>query len=204
LTWQVPRAGRLPRRAGRISSWTWWPWSSSTPAGWLRWRAGRKQARPAGPDLLLAAPRRQVLRILALTWLTGAFSVPASREAEVAGGSAGSCAPNRLGAVAGPDPAREGCLRYDGRSSHAGRVGRIPRPGSSWPAPAVRCQVAYRRNLVHRPSAARRLAGPGRVDISAAVNRSFERLGWGTEVRRPASARLDGCRRDGRPSGEVR
>jgi anti-sigma B factor antagonist len=39
---------------------------------------GRKQARHAGGDLLLAAPRHQVLRVLTLTRLTGVFLVHAS------------------------------------------------------------------------------------------------------------------------------
>jgi len=39
---------------------------------------GRKQARHAGGDLLLAAPRYQVLRVLTLTRLTGVFPVHAS------------------------------------------------------------------------------------------------------------------------------
>jgi anti-sigma B factor antagonist len=38
----------------------------------------REQARQAGGDLLLAAPRRQVRRVLALTGLAGVFSVHAS------------------------------------------------------------------------------------------------------------------------------
>jgi anti-sigma B factor antagonist len=41
---------------------------------------GRKQARHAGGDLLLAAPRQQVLRVLALTRLIEAFPVHASVE----------------------------------------------------------------------------------------------------------------------------
>ena len=40
----------------------------------------RVQARQAGGDLLLAAPRRQVRRILALTGLAGVFTVRASAE----------------------------------------------------------------------------------------------------------------------------
>jgi len=46
----------------------------------------RKHARQAGGDLLLAAPQRQVLRILALTRLIDVFSVHAC--AEEAAGSA--------------------------------------------------------------------------------------------------------------------
>lgn len=39
---------------------------------------GRRHARRAGGDLLLAAPRHQVLRVLTLTRLTGVFPVHAS------------------------------------------------------------------------------------------------------------------------------
>ena len=46
----------------------------------------RKQARQAGGDLLLAAPRDQVLRVLAVTRLAGVFSVHASVE-QAAGGT---------------------------------------------------------------------------------------------------------------------
>jgi anti-sigma B factor antagonist len=41
---------------------------------------GRRQARHAGGDLLLAAPRHQVLLVLAVTRLTGVFPVHASVE----------------------------------------------------------------------------------------------------------------------------
>jgi anti-sigma B factor antagonist len=41
---------------------------------------GRKHARHAGGDLLLAAPRQQVLRVLAITRLVDDFSVYASVE----------------------------------------------------------------------------------------------------------------------------
>ncbi len=41
---------------------------------------GRKLARHAGGDLLLAAPRQQVLRVLAITRLVDEFSVHASVE----------------------------------------------------------------------------------------------------------------------------
>jgi anti-sigma B factor antagonist len=44
---------------------------------------GRKQARQAGGDLLLAAPRPQVLRVLTLTRLIGVFPVHASVDEAV-------------------------------------------------------------------------------------------------------------------------
>lgn len=50
---------------------------------------GRKLARHAGGDLLLAAPRQRVLRVLAITRLVDDFSAHASVEVEEAAGSAG-------------------------------------------------------------------------------------------------------------------
>ncbi len=41
---------------------------------------GRRQVQHAGGDLLLAAPRHQVLRVLTVTRLTGVFPVHASVE----------------------------------------------------------------------------------------------------------------------------
>ena len=60
---------------------------SSGVAALLR---ARKHARQAGGDLLLAAPQRQVLRILALTGLIDVFTVHASVDE-----AAGSVAPRR-------------------------------------------------------------------------------------------------------------
>ena len=59
----------------------------------------REQARQGGGDLLLAAPRRQVGRILALTGLAGVFSVHAS----LAGAAqiAGRCGPDPGGTCIG-------------------------------------------------------------------------------------------------------
>jgi stearoyl-CoA desaturase (delta-9 desaturase) len=45
------------------------------------------------------------------------------------------------------------------------------------------------------PACARHGVDPGQVDISAAVIRVFERLGWATKVRWPTSGRLDSRRR---------
>ena len=47
---------------------------------------GRKHARHAGGDLLLAAPRQQVLRVLAVTRLLDVFSVHPSVEEAVGSG----------------------------------------------------------------------------------------------------------------------
>jgi anti-sigma B factor antagonist len=58
---------------------------------------GRKHARHAGGDLVLAAPRQRVLRILAITRLVDDFSVHASVEeaADSAGGSRRTVVPMR-------------------------------------------------------------------------------------------------------------
>jgi stearoyl-CoA desaturase (Delta-9 desaturase) len=45
------------------------------------------------------------------------------------------------------------------------------------------------------PTCARHGADPWQIDISAAVIRIFERLGWATGVRWPVVARLDDRRR---------
>jgi hypothetical protein len=45
------------------------------------------------------------------------------------------------------------------------------------------------------PACARHGADRGQVDISAAVIRIFERLGWATKVHWPTPARLDSRRR---------
>jgi anti-anti-sigma factor len=55
---------------------------------------GRRQARRAGGDLLLAAPQQQVLKVLAITRLADTFSVHAS--VEEAAGSDGSSGPEAV------------------------------------------------------------------------------------------------------------
>ena len=72
---------------------------------------GRRHARQAGGDLLLAAPQQRVLRILAITCLVGEFSVHASVEE-----AAASAGRSRREAV--PLPRRPSKIR--------------------WPRPAVR------------------------------------------------------------------
>ena len=59
-----------------------------------------------------------------------------------------------------------------------------------------------RPNGLAAASATRRVADPGRADISDTVIRSFERLGWATMMRRPT--RLDSCRSASRQPGEIR
>jgi hypothetical protein len=200
LTWKVPRAWRLRTRlsrpGGRISPRTGRLSSSSTPAEWPRWGEAAGAAGPC-PHLAyrcLLRARQQHGR--------GGLGVPPADTATWAAGSAGSYRPNGLAAAAGSDPRRARCPRHDGQSSRASRVGRVPGPVRSVPCPAVRCRVAGGRNLVHRPSAKRRVADPGRFDLSDAVIRSFERLGWATLVRRPT--RLDSCRSASRQPGEIR
>jgi stearoyl-CoA desaturase (delta-9 desaturase) len=46
------------------------------------------------------------------------------------------------------------------------------------------------------PACVRHGAGPRQIEISAAVIRIFERLGWATSVHWPARARLESRRRD--------
>ncbi len=73
--------------------------------------------------------------------------------------------------------------RYDGSAA-------FPDSGESW------------HNMHHSdPTSARHGADPGQGDISAAVIRIFERVGWATGVRWPTSARLDHHRRN---SGQAR
>ncbi len=70
---------------------------------------GRRHARRAGGDLLLAAPRQRVLRVLAITRLAGEFSVHAS--VEEAANSVGRSrreavpVPRRLSKIRWPRPA---------------------------------------------------------------------------------------------------
>jgi anti-sigma B factor antagonist len=88
---------------------------------------GRRHARQAGGDLLLAAPQQRVLRVLAITRLAGEFSVHASVEE-----AAGSAGRSRREAV--PVPRRPGKIR--------------------WPRPAVRSgtQALGERSTVTRDS----------------------------------------------------
>jgi anti-anti-sigma factor len=72
---------------------------------------GRSHARQAGGDLLLAAPRQRMLRVVAITRLAGEFSVHASVEE-----AASSAGRSRREAV--PVPGRPSKIR--------------------WPRPAVR------------------------------------------------------------------
>lgn len=73
---------------------------------------GRRHARQAGGDLLLAAPRQRVLRVVAITRLAGEFSVHASVEE-----AAGSAGRSRREAV----PVPGGPARYAGRGPPCGQ-----------------------------------------------------------------------------------
>jgi anti-anti-sigma factor len=74
---------------------------------------GRRQARQAGGDLLLAAPQRRVLRVLAITRLAGEFPVYASVEE-----AAGSAGRSRREAV--PVPRRLSKMRWPRRALPSG------------------------------------------------------------------------------------
>ena len=74
---------------------------------------GRRHARQAGGDLLLAAPQQRVLRVVAITRLAGEFSVHASVEE-----AAGSAGRSRREAVAGAVAARRDCA---GRGPRCGQ-----------------------------------------------------------------------------------
>jgi anti-sigma B factor antagonist len=65
---------------------------------------GRRQAREAGGDLILAAPQQRVMRILAITRMADAFSVYATVE-EAAGG-AGPLTETAMPALPPPGKAR--------------------------------------------------------------------------------------------------
>jgi len=69
---------------------------------------GRRHARQAGGDLLLAAPQQRVQRVLAITRLAGEFSVHASVEEAAGSGRSRREAvpgPRRLSKIRWPRPA---------------------------------------------------------------------------------------------------
>jgi stearoyl-CoA desaturase (Delta-9 desaturase) len=77
---------------------------------------------------------------------------------------------------------------------------RCDRATNLWPLALLSLGESW-HNMHHSdPACARHGADPGQVDVSAAVIRVFERLGWATGVHWPVPARLDSRRRDqGRP-----
>jgi stearoyl-CoA desaturase (Delta-9 desaturase) len=71
---------------------------------------------------------------------------------------------------------------------------RHDRATNLWPLALVSFGESW-HNMHHSdPACARHGADPGQVDISAAVIRVFERLGWATKVRWPTPAHLDSRR----------
>jgi fatty-acid desaturase len=71
---------------------------------------------------------------------------------------------------------------------------RHDRATNLWPLALVSFGESW-HNMHHSdPACARHGADPGQVDMSAAVIRVFERLGWATMVRWPTPARLDSRR----------
>jgi fatty-acid desaturase len=72
---------------------------------------------------------------------------------------------------------------------------RHDRATNLWPLALISFGEGW-HNMHHSdPACARHGADPGQVDISAAVIRIFERLGWATKVRWPTPAHLDSRRR---------
>jgi len=72
---------------------------------------------------------------------------------------------------------------------------RHDRATNLWPLALLSFGESW-HNMHHSdPACARHGVDPGEVDISAAVIRVFERLGWATKVRWPTPARLDSRRR---------
>ena len=110
---------------------------------------GRRHARQAGGDLLLAAPQQRVLRVLAITRLAGEFSVHAS--VEEAAGSAG-----RSGREAVPVPRRSSTIR--------------------WPRPAVRSGTQALGSGARYPR--RQAGGAGARSPSAAARSGPAHPGW--------------------------
>jgi stearoyl-CoA desaturase (delta-9 desaturase) len=73
---------------------------------------------------------------------------------------------------------------------------RHDRATNLWPLALLSFGESW-HNMHHSdPTCARHGADRGQIDISAAVIRVFERLGWATGVHWPAAARLDSRRRD--------
>ena len=75
---------------------------------------------------------------------------------------------------------------------------RYDRATNLWPLALVSFGESW-HNMHHSdPACARHGAEPGQIDISAAVIRLFERLGWATGVHWPVPARLTARRNPGR------
>jgi fatty-acid desaturase len=73
---------------------------------------------------------------------------------------------------------------------------RWDRATNLWPLALLSLGESW-HNMHHSdPACARHGADPWQIDVSAAVIRIFERLGWATGVHWPDPARLDSLRRD--------
>jgi stearoyl-CoA desaturase (Delta-9 desaturase) len=76
---------------------------------------------------------------------------------------------------------------------------RYDRATNLWPLALLSLGESW-HNVHHSdPACARHGADPRQIDISAAVIRIFERLGWATSVHWPVPARLDAHRDQGQP-----
>jgi stearoyl-CoA desaturase (delta-9 desaturase) len=72
---------------------------------------------------------------------------------------------------------------------------RFDRATNLWPLALLSFGESW-HNMHHSdPTCARHGVGPGQIDISAAVIRVFERIGWATDVRWPTPDRLESHRR---------
>jgi anti-sigma B factor antagonist len=88
---------------------------------------GRRQARRAGGDLILAAPQQKVMRVLATTRMADAFSVYATVEEAAAG-------TGRFTETAMPAPRRPRKARWP-RAAVWSRAHRLRRPRNGHPSP---------------------------------------------------------------------
>jgi anti-sigma B factor antagonist len=109
---------------------------------------GRQHARHAGGDLLLGAPRQQVLRVLTLTRLIDAFPVQAS--VEEAGGRAGAVAAAQQSRLT-PRAATRSGTRILGREEPACEHPRPPGRATArrgWPGLSSGCWQCSRGRLL--------------------------------------------------------
>ena len=93
----------------------------------------------------------------------------------------------------GGSPRRNRRWRGQDRPCFATR--RHDRATNLWPLALVSFGESWHNTHHSDPGCARHGAEPGQIDISAAVIRLFERLGWATAVHWPAPARLAARRR---------
>jgi len=78
---------------------------------------------------------------------------------------------------------------------------RFDRATNLWPLALLSFGESW-HNMHHSdPACPRHGVDQGQIDVSAAVIRVFERLGWATDVHWPTSARLDSHRRSNDAAG---